>query len=103
MEVEDGLLGAGAAVEDGAVVGVAEFGHHVFGDQEQAADEGDVPGIEVVEGGDRFFGDHQKMHGGLGLDVVDDDVLFILVFDFGGNLSTDDFGEKGFGHGVKLT
>jgi hypothetical protein len=34
---------------------------------------------------------------------VDDDVLFILVFDFGGNLSTDDFGEKGFGHGVKLT
>jgi hypothetical protein len=33
---------------------------------------------------------------------VDDDVLVILKFDFGGDLTVDDFGEECFGHGVNV-
>jgi hypothetical protein len=39
----------------------------------------------------------------LRLDVVQDDAVFVLVLDFGGDFAGDDALEKGLGHGRKLS
>jgi len=86
VEVEDGLLRAGAAVEDGAVVGMAQFAHQALGDQEEAADKLAVAFFNIVEGGDYSLRDDENMHRGLRPDVVDCDILVVLVGDPGGDL-----------------
>lgn len=102
VEVEDGLLGAGAAVHDGAEVGVAELTHDLGGDEVEVANERLFGGGQVVDRGDRLTGDDQDVDGGGGLDVVDDDALVVLELDFRRNLFRDDLGEEGFAHRMAL-
>jgi len=102
VEVEDGLLRAGAAVEDGAVVGMAQFAHEAFGDDEEAADQFPVAFFNIVKGGDYLLGDDENVHRGLRPDVVDCDILVVLVGDLCGDLPGDDFFEKCLGHSFSI-
>lgn len=50
-----------------------------------------------------FFGDDEQVDRRLRLDVVQNDAVFVLVLDFGGDFAGDDALEKGLGHGRKLS
>lgn len=93
VKVEHGLLSPLSAIEDAAVVGVAELGHDLGRDDEESADEFAIGGGNFGESGDDAFGDGEQVDGGLRGDVADDDVLVVLVLDGGGNLPGDDFFE----------
>lgn len=94
VRVPDGLAGAAAGVEDGAVavqllvvgdgLGLAQ---HVGGELRGLGGEGG--GVLVVR-----LGDHQDMGGGLGVDVPERDGGVRLADDRRGNLPCDDLAEQ---------
>ena len=94
MQVKDRLLGSGPAIEDGPIIAVPQLAHQLFGHQEHSSDQLGIGRLQGVKRWNHPFGDHQQMHRGGGLDVVDDNVLFILVGDLGGDLSCYDLFEK---------
>ena len=100
MEVEDGLSGAGADVEDGAValLDVALAGD-VGGGEVAAADEFSVGGIGFFQSGKMLFGDDENVRGGLRVNVFEGEDVVILVNFLGGNFAVDDAAEEAIGLG----
>jgi len=83
MEMEDGLAGAGAIVEDGAIaVEKIAFSGELCGDQMQLADDRLIFMRRVVQGNKMFSGDKQDMCGRLGADVLERENIWIFVNDF---------------------
>src|SRR5208283_969426 len=62
---------------------------------------GFVGGRGIAGPGDELLGDDEKVHGGLGPNVVNDDAALILMLDPGGNFPVDDALEDGL-HGIIL-
>ena len=100
MEVEDGLAGAGADVEDGAVAvfDVALAGD-VGGGEVAAAYQFGVFGLGFFESGEVFFGDDQDVGRGLRVDVFEGEDVFVFVNLFGWNFTAEDAAEEAVGVG----
>ena len=98
MEVEDGLSGAGADVEDGAValLEVALAGD-VGGGEVAAADEFSVGGFGFFQTGKMFFGNDQNVRGGLRVDVFEGEDVFVLVNFLRGDFAAEDAAEEAVG------
>ena len=99
MEVGHGFAGIGAVVDDEteAARDTKFFGDYTGG-EEQVAEDGLIGGSGVADARDHGLWNNEKMNGGFGGDVVDDDAAIVLVFDLGGNFAVDDALEKGLGH-----
>ncbi len=94
VEVEDGLAGAGAVVDDQAVIAETIRLGGALGGQEQPAEEaliGVVGGGEAVE---MAFGYDQPVHGGGGFDVFENVIGVVFVDFLGRDLSRGDFTEE---------
>jgi hypothetical protein len=98
VEVEDGLSGAGADVEDGAValLEVALAGD-VGGGEVAAADEFSVGGFGFFQTGKMFFGNDQNVRGGLRVDVFEGEDVVVLVNLFRGDFAAEDTAEEAVG------
>jgi hypothetical protein len=101
VEVEDGLSGAGADVEDGAVslLDVALAGD-LGGGEVAAADDFGVAGLSLFQSGKMLLGNDEDMGGRLCVDVFKGEDVFVLVNSLGGNLAAEDAAEKAVGGGV---
>ena len=97
VEVRNGFAGVGAVVNHEAEAGgKVEFFCDDVRDREQVAEDGFVGGRGCGEAWNQLFGDDQQVHGGLRLDVVEDDAEVVFVFDLGGDFAVDDALEDGF-------
>jgi hypothetical protein len=98
VEVEDGLSGAGAHVEDGAVslFDVALAGD-VGGGEVAAADEFGVGGFGLFQSDKMFFGDDEDVGGGLRVDVFEGEDVVVFEYFFGGNFAAEDAAEEAVG------
>jgi hypothetical protein len=101
VEVEDGLSGAGADVEDGAVslLDVALAGD-LGGGEVAAPDDFGVAGLSLFQSGKMLLGNDEDMGGRLCVDVFKGEDVFVLVNSLGGNLAAEDAAEKAVGGGV---
>ena len=100
MEMGDGLAGVRAVVHDEAkAVGELEFFREHAGDEQEVAEGGLVGEGGFADARDEFFRDDEEVNRGRGLDVVEDDAVFILVLDAGRDFAVDDALENCLGHG----
>lgn len=98
--MRDGFAGVRTLVHDEAeAVREMEFFRDGAGDEEEMAEDCLIVGRGFADARYHLFGDDQEMDGRLWLDVVEDDAVFILVLELGGDFARDDFFEEGFGHG----
>jgi hypothetical protein len=95
VEVEDGLSGAGADVEDGAVslLDVA-LARDLGGGEVAAANDFGVGGFRFFQSGKMFLGNDEDMCGRLCVDVLEGEYIFIFVNFLGGNLAAEDAAEE---------
>jgi hypothetical protein len=100
VEVEDGLSGTGADVEDGAValLDVALAGD-LGGGQVAAADQFGVGGLGLFQSGNMFFGNDEDVGGGLRVDVFEGENVVVLVDFLGGNFAAQNAAEQAVGIG----
>ena len=98
MEVEDGLSGAGANVEDGAVslLDVALAGD-LGGGEMAAADQFGVGGFGLFQSREMSFGNDEHVRGCLRVDVFKGEDVIVFVNLLGGNFSTNDAAEEAAG------
>ena len=90
--MRDGFAGVLAIVHDEAeAVGELKFPRHGASDKQQVAEHGLVVRLRIAYARDPFFWDDEQVHGRLRLDVVQDDAVFVLMFELCGNLAVDDF------------
>ena len=95
MQVPDGLASLIAAV-DGESVSLIENtfpSGHVVGNDGHVPGQRGVPGLNLPDRLQVLGGQDEKVNGGLGIDVPDDDDLLVPVEDLGGNIPRDDFAE----------
>lgn len=99
VEVGDGFASVGAVVDDQseALIEIELTRDIVCGEEEMAEDRL-VLWLRFADSGDESLGDDQHMHRCLRLHVVKSDAVLILMGDFGGNFSIDDFLKNGLGH-----
>lgn len=92
----DAFAGVFSVVDDKAesVFVQAKIARNTFGLQEQMADHLMILRLGLGDAGDRFFGNHQHVHGGLRVDVVKGEDEVVFVDDFSGNFAGDDFLEE---------
>ena len=96
MQVRDALAGVRAVVHDEAEpFGELEFFGDRAGGEQEMAEEGLVGGVGLADAWDGLLRDDEQVDGRGGLDVVDDDAMFVLVLDARRNLAGDDFLEDG--------
>ncbi len=95
MEVEDGLSGTRADVEDGAVspLDVALAGD-VGGGEVATADDFGVGGLGLFQSGKVFLGDDENVRGGLRVDVFEGEDVVVLVNFLGGDFTAEDAAEE---------
>ena len=85
---------------DAKAVGEVEFLRDPTRGGEEMAEQRFVAGRGFADARDQFLRNDQQVHGGLRLDVVEDDAVFVLVLDLGGDFAIDDFLEDRLGHGL---
>ena len=103
VKVGDGLGGVGPIVDDQAKAFFeVQFFCHSDGGEKQVSERRLIGGRSVGNARDGFFWDNEEMNRRLRLDVVKHDAVFILVFDFRGDLAIDDALKNGFGHELFL-
>lgn len=90
MQMKHRLLCVRTAVEDGAVVAVAQIVYQPFGDQEQVSHQRAIGIGQIIEGWDDFPRNHQQMHRRLGVNVMNGDALLVLMRDLGWDFTGDD-------------
>jgi hypothetical protein len=73
------------------------------GNEEQMAQDCLIGGAGFADPWDHFLWNDQQVNGCLRLDVMQDDTVFVLVFDLRGNFAVDDFLKDRFGHGGETT
>ena len=94
MEVGNGFAGVRAVVHDEAeALREVELLRDLAGDEEEVAEDGLVGGGGFADAWYQLFGDDEQVDGGLRLDVVEDDAVFVLVLEARGDLAGDDFFE----------
>ena len=95
MDVVDGLPAILVAVHHHAETLVAAlFFGQALGGLENVAGQGFVVFAQVIEGGDMFFRDHQKMHRRLWANIVKRDNLVVFIKLARGNIPGDDLAEQ---------
>jgi hypothetical protein len=101
VKVENGLAGAGAIVEDGAIAGEKVTLRGEFrGDKLQFAEKGGIALVRFVERGEMFARTDQDVCGGLRADVFEGEDVVIFVDELRGDLFCADFAEEAVGvHG----
>src|SRR5690606_20581097 len=100
VDVEDGLLRAGAVVHDEAVVREPLLRRHLPGGREEVAHERLVLFLDGVGARDRLARDDEDVDGRGRLDVPEGDAAVVLVDDVAGDLAVGDLLEEGLlGHG----
>ena len=101
MQVEDGLPGAGADVENGAV-SLLDFAlaGNVGGCDVAAADEFGVDSLGFFQSRKMFPGNDENMRGRLWLDVFESEDVVVLVDFLRGNLAAQDAAEETGGSGI---
>jgi len=101
VQVEDGLPGAGADVEDGAVslLDVA-LARYLGGGQVATADDLGVAGLSLFQSGKMLLGNNEHVRGRLGIDVFEGEHMVVFVHLLGGNLAAEDAAEKTIGGSV---
>src|SRR5690606_29079585 len=94
MQVEHGLAGAGAVVDD-QPEGIADAGGggDLAGGGHQVAEQRPVVVAGIHQPGDGFSGDQQQMGGSLGGDVADGETELVFVEDLARDLAIDDAGK----------
>lgn len=103
VEVRHGLTGVRAGVDDEAeTVGELKFFRDKVGDINEMAEHGFVDGRRFRYAWNGFLRDDEQVDGRLGLEVVENDAVFVLVFDFRRDFAVNDFLENGLGHGLFL-
>jgi hypothetical protein len=101
VEVEDGLSGAGADVEDGAVsVLDVALACDVSGGEVATADDFCVGGLGLFQSGKMFFGDDEDVSWGLRVDIFESENVVVLVNFSGGNFAAEDAAEEAVGGSV---
>jgi hypothetical protein len=98
VEVEDGLSGSRADVEDGAV-SVLDFAlpGDFGGGKVAAADDFCVFCSGFLQSGEMFLGDDENVCGGLRIDIFEGENVIVFVNFLGRNLAADDAAEKAIG------
>src|ERR1700722_17081582 len=101
MQMEDGLSGARADVEYGAVslLDIA-LASDLGGGQVAAADEFGIRGLGFFQSREMFFRNNQHVGGSLRIDVLEGEDGGIFIDFFGGNLAPEDAAEKATGSGI---
>lgn len=102
VEVEDGLSGAGADVEDSAVsVLDLALASDLCGGEMAAADDFGIGGFGFFQSREMPFRNDENVRGGLRVDVFEGDDVIVFMHFFGRNFAADDAAEKavGIGHG----
>jgi len=101
MEMKDGLSGAGADVEDGAVslLDVALAGD-LGGGEVAAADDFGVGSLGFFQSSKMFLGNDEHVRGSLGVDVFEGEDVVVLVNFLRGNFATEDAAEEAIGSSV---
>lgn len=69
----------------------AKVARNIFGLQEQMAEHLMIIRFSLGDTGDRFFWNHQHVHGGLRVDVVKGEDELVFVDNVGGDFAGDDF------------
>lgn len=100
MEVEYGLPGPGADIEDGSValLNIALAGD-VSGGEVAAADDLGVGGLGFLQSRKMFPGDYEHVRGGLRVDVFEGEDVFVFVDFLGGDFTAQDAAEEAVGIG----
>jgi len=98
VEVEDGLSGAGADVEHGAVsvLDIALAGD-LGGGEVTSADNFGVGGLGFFESGEMFFGNDEDVSGSLRVDVFEGEDVVVFVDFFRGDFAAEDAAEEAVG------
>ena len=103
MEVEDGLTGAGADVEDGAVslLDVA-LARDLGSGEVAAADDFGVGSLGLFQSSKMLLGDDEHVRWSLGADVFESEDMVVFVDFLVGNLALNNAAEEsvGIGHGL---
>lgn len=103
VEVRHGLTGVRAGVDDEAeTVGELKFFRDKVGDINEMAEHGFVDGRRFRYAWNGFLRDDEQVDGRLGLEVVENDAVFVLVFDLRGDFAVDDFLKNSLGHETEL-
>jgi len=101
MEVEDGLSGAGADVEDCAVsVFDVPLAGDLRGDELASANDFCVVGLGLFQSRKMFLGNDENMGGRLRMNIFEGKDVIVFVNLLGGKLTTDDAAEKAIYAGV---
>src|SRR5690348_2935383 len=103
MQMEHGLAGAGAVVDDDAErFAVAVGFRELAGDHHQVAEQCLILGRGVAQARNRLARNHQQMHRRARIDVLDGDAELVLVHERAGDLARDDLLEQGLGHAASF-
>lgn len=95
VEVEDGLSGAGADVEDGAIAALdAALASDAGGGELALADQFSIFGLRFLQSGEVALGDDEDVRRGLRVDVLEGEGVLVLVNLLGGDLAGDDLAEE---------
>lgn len=102
MQVRDGLA-AMTAIVDGDSEPLDEF--EFFGDlrcdQKEMPQRGLIPARRFSDARNRFFWNNEAMNRCLWINVVNNNAVLVLVFNFCGDFAGDDLLKKGgFAHGL---
>jgi hypothetical protein len=95
VQVKDGLAGAAAVIEDGAIAREEiAFGGELRGDELQFPEKGLIAVMRVLERRKMLSWADQNVRGRLGIDVFEGENVIVFVDEFRGNLLRADFAEK---------
>jgi len=100
VEVEDGLSGAGANIENGAIAlfDVA-LASDLSGGKMATADDFGVVGFGFLQSSEMFFGDDEHVRGSLRINVFEGEDVVVFVDFFRGDFSAQDAAEEAVGIG----
>jgi len=101
VEVEDGLSGAGADVEDSAVsVFDVALAGDLGGGEMASSDDFCVGGLGFLQSGKMPFWNDEHVSRGLWIDVLEGEDVVVFMNFLCGNLPADDAAEEAVGFGV---
>lgn len=103
VKMRHGFARVGAVVDhEPEAFGETEFLGDVSGDDEEVPQNRLVGGVGGGDAWDQLFRHDEEMHRRLWVDVVEDDAVFVLVFDPGRDFTIDDAFENGLRHDVQM-
>ena len=98
VQVGHGLAGLHTAVGHHAEIGHAHTLGHLGDDLKDMGHDGGILGSDLTAGGDVCLGDHQKMNGGLRIDVMEGKADLVLIYLVGGDNARRNLTKQTIGH-----